>query len=75
MESDPIYFLHAKTKNHFKELLESEFAKLAFDLVALEDVETLAKRLERLELPTELKTAIESISSDSLIAFGTFQAY
>jgi len=65
----------AKNKDEFTKLLEIELAKLDFNLEALEDVETLAQRLQRHKLPDELESAIESISIENPIAFGTFQAY
>ena len=59
----------------FIKLIEIELAKLDFDLLELEDIESLATHLQRHTISSELITAIESISSDSPIAFGTFQAF
>ena len=65
----------AEDQAAFLALVESGFYDRQFEVVSLEDVEPLALRKTRHQLSAELSATIAALSSDSLLAFGTFHTY
>lgn len=65
----------AADKGAFLVLATAELRADGFELVGLEDVERLADREARVDLPAGLRRSIESLSLGSRLALGTFHAF
>lgn len=65
----------AEDVQQFRILVEHEMSILNFSVLALEDVEPLATRLARQELPTTLAASIANLTETSPVTYGTFHAY
>lgn len=59
----------------FFELVQNELQLIEFKLVRLQDLELLETRIKKHSLPDPLAAAINAISSENLLAYGTFQAF
>jgi hypothetical protein len=59
----------------FLSLVEREFRNIQFDVLSLDDVEPIALRMEKHQMPEDLRDAIQALSCESPLAFGTFHSY
>lgn len=65
----------AASKRDFARLIESDLSRWPAVLVRLEDVELLSERERSHALPGELRGALERISRENPVAYGTLHRY
>ena len=65
----------ADSPSAFHQAAESALAKIGFDLVNLEDVESLRRRREQFQVADELLALAKEVARDGVARFGAFHTW